>query len=283
MKVFSTIPGIRNWVQTARKVNETVCLVPTMGFFHEGHLSLIREGRKLCDRVVVSIFVNPAQFGENEDLDAYPVDLEKDKSLAASEGVDAVFLPSAEQMYPSGFQTYVELTRIPEHLCGVSRPDHFKGVATVVTKLFHIVKPDRAVFGRKDYQQLLVIRRMVKDLNFDITIDGAPIVREADGLAMSSRNTYLTEKERTSALSLSRSLDLAGEIIDRGERNASRLAHEMEQLILSHPGTQIDYVKPADPETLETVETIRGPLLVALAVRVGGTRLIDNRIYHPAQ
>ena len=283
MDVFSTIPGIRNRVRSARAANETVCLVPTMGYFHEGHLSLIREGRKLCDRVVVSIFVNPAQFGENEDLDAYPVDLERDKSLAADEGADAVFIPSADEIYPPGFQTYVDLTRIPNHLCGLSRPGHFKGVATVVAKLFHIVEPDRAVFGSKDYQQLLLIRRMVKDLNFDIIIEGAPIVREEDGLAMSSRNTYLTAEERRSALSLSRSLDLAGEMIEQGEKDAGKVAQEMERLILSHPGTQIDYVKPCDPETLEKVETVTGPLLVALAVRIGRTRLIDNRIFHPAR
>ncbi|MCF8045527.1 MAG: pantoate--beta-alanine ligase [Desulfarculaceae bacterium] len=281
MEAFSTISGIRKWVRSARAANETVCLVPTMGYFHEGHLSLMREGRKLCDRVVVSIFVNPAQFGENEDLDAYPVDLERDKSLARAEGVDAVFVPSSDQMYPKEFQTYVELTRIPGHLCGLSRPGHFKGVATVVAKLFHIVEPDRAVFGSKDYQQLLLIRRMAEDLNFDIIIDGAPIVREEDGLAMSSRNTYLTEQERRSALSLSRSLDLAAEMIDRGEKDPGKLAREMERLILSHPGTRIDYVKPCDPETLEKVEAIRGPLLVALAVRIGRTRLIDNRIFHP--
>lgn len=281
MEVFTTIPGIRNRVRTARAANESVCLVPTMGFFHKGHLSLMREGRNLCDRVVVSIFVNPAQFGENEDLDAYPVDLEQDKSLARAEGVDAVFIPSADDIYPSGFQTYVDLTRIPNNMCGLSRPGHFKGVATVVAKLFNIVEPDRAVFGSKDYQQLLVIRRMVEDLNFDIGITGAPIVREEDGLAMSSRNTYLTAEERGSALSLFRSLDLAGEMIDRGERDAETVAHEMEQLILSHPGTRIDYVKPCDPETLEKVKTIRGSVLVALAVRIGRTRLIDNRIFHP--
>ena len=283
MEVFNTIPGIRNWVRSARSKDETVCLVPTMGYFHEGHLSLMREGKNFCDRVVVSIFVNPAQFGENEDLDAYPVDLARDKSLAEAEGVDAVFIPSADEIYPPGFQTYVDLVRIPDHLCGLSRPGHFKGVATVVAKLFHIVEPDRAVFGSKDYQQLLVIRRMVKDLNFDITIQGAPIVREEDGLAMSSRNTYLKKEERRSALSLSRSLDLAAEMIARGERDASSVVHEMEQLILSHPGTEIDYVKPCDPETLEKVEHIRGPFLVALAVRIGRTRLIDNRIFHPAQ
>ena len=283
MEVFSTISGIRNWVRSARSARETVCLVPTMGYFHEGHLSLMREGRKRCDRVVTSIFVNPAQFGENEDLDAYPVDLERDISLASKEGVDAVFIPSADEIYPPGFQTYVDLTRIPHHLCGLSRPGHFRGVATVVAKLFHIVRPDRAVFGSKDYQQLLLIRRMTEDLNMEIGITGAPIVREEDGLAMSSRNTYLTAEERRSALSLSRSLDLAGEMIGNGETDAGKVAQNMEQLILSHPGTRIDYVKPCDPETLEKVDTIRGPLLVALAVRIGRTRLIDNRIFHPAR
>lgn len=282
MEVFSTSNGIREWVRSARTERQTICLVPTMGYFHEGHLSLMREGKKRCDRVVTSIFVNPAQFGENEDLDAYPSDLERDKSLAKAEGVDAVFIPSADEMYPPGFQAYVDLSRIPAHLCGLSRPGHFKGVATVVAKLFNIVEPDRAVFGSKDYQQLLVIRRMVKDLNFAITIEGAPIVREEDGLAMSSRNTYLNAEQRSSALSLSRSLDLAGDMIERGEVDAETVVSEMEKLIRSHPGTQIDYVKPCDPETLEKVETIRGPVLLALAVRLGRTRLIDNRIFHPA-
>lgn len=283
MDVFTTIPGIKSWVRSVRAAKETLCLVPTMGYFHEGHLSLMQEGKKLCDRVVVSLFVNPAQFGENEDLDAYPVDLERDKFLAKAQGVDAVFTPSADEMYPPGFQTYVDLSRIPNHLCGLSRPGHFKGVATVVAKLFHIVKPDRAVFGSKDYQQLLLIRRMTEDLNMDVGITGAPIVREKDGLAMSSRNTYLTAQERSSALSLSRSLDLAGEMIESGETDAAKVVHEMERLIRSHAGTHIEYVKACDPETLENVQTIRGSVLLALAVRIGRTRLIDNRIFPPAR
>lgn len=283
MEVFSTIPGIKKWAASVKAEKKSICLVPTMGFFHEGHLSLMRKGKKLCDRLVVSIFVNPTQFGENEDLDAYPADLERDISLADAQGVDAVFTPRAEEIYKPGFQTYVELSLIPDNLCGLSRPGHFRGVATVVAKLFNIIEPDRAVFGSKDYQQLLLIRRMALDLNFDIDITAAPIVREDDGLAMSSRNTYLTTQQRQSALSLSRSLDLAGEMIKGGERDAEKVKHEMEMLIRSHPDTFIDYVRPCDPETLEKVETINGPLLVALAVRVGRTRLIDNRIFHPEQ
>lgn len=249
-----------------------------MGFLHEGHLSLIREGRRLADHVVLSIFVNPAQFGPGEDLEAYPRDFERDCELAEKAGADVIFAPDNEELYGENFQTYVRLEKLPNHLCGISRPVHFRGVATVVTKLFNIVRPHIAIFGQKDYQQLLVIRQMVRDLNFDIRIVGAPIVREPDGLAMSSRNSYLTPEQRRSALCLSQSLEKAQALIDTGVTRASDLSDAAARMITSHPETDIDYITICDPETLDDMETVDRPALMALAVRVGKTRLIDNRV-----
>ncbi len=261
---------------------EKIAFVPTMGYLHEGHLSLIREGRKLGDILVVSIFVNPTQFGPNEDLDKYPRDFERDSKLCENEGVDYIFYPDADSMYTDGYQTYVEVTELSRYLCGKSRPTHFRGVTTVVSKLFNIVQPDFAIFGRKDYQQLKIIERMVRDLNFPVKIVGMPIVREKDGLAMSSRNKYLTPEERESALSLSRSLKMAEEMVKNGERDLKKVREEVTRYIESFPHTKIDYVETTDPETLTGIDklTERGALL-ALAVWVGKARLIDNTILKP--
>ena len=247
-----------------------------MGSLHEGHLSLMRIGRKASDVLVASIFVNPAQFGPGEDLDTYPRSLEEDLALLEKENVDLVFTPEAMQLYPDGYQTYVNLRKLPSHLCGLSRPIFFTGVATVVLKLFNIVRPHIAVFGEKDYQQLLIIRRMVQDLDMAIEIIGGPIVREADGLAMSSRNSYLTQQQRPAALALYKSLTMAKAMVEDGVREPDRILKEAEGFILSHPDTEIDYLSLCDPDTLDAVGKRDGPVLMALAVRVGNTRLIDN-------
>lgn len=252
-----------------------------MGFFHEGHLSLMRKGRELSDDLVISIFVNPAQFGPQEDFEAYPRDLERDLQLAQEIGVDAVFTPDNLELYPEGFQTYIELEKLSNHLCGLSRPVFFKGIATVVAKLFNIVKPHVAILGEKDYQQLTVIRRMVRDLNFDIKIVGGSTVREPDGLAMSSRNNYLTPKQRTSALTLYKSLVKAKDLLKNGVKDAGEIIQAATQLITSQPETRIDYISICDPEYLEDIKTIEKPALMALAVNVGRTRLIDNMILYP--
>jgi pantoate--beta-alanine ligase len=261
-----------------RMSGRTIAFVPTMGFLHDGHLELIRVGKRYADHVVVSIFVNPIQFGPNEDFERYPRDMEGDLDKAEKAGADLVFTPNTTEMYPPGFQTTVRVARVTEHLCGLSRPGHFDGVTTVVAKLFHIVKPHTAIFGEKDYQQLTVIRRMVKDLEMDIRILGVPTVREPDGLAMSSRNAYLRPEERENALSLKRSLELARDMIGKGERDSSRIVAAAEGLIRGLPHTEIDYVRICDPETLEDLPSITGEALLALAVRVGKTRLIDNCI-----
>ncbi len=260
------------------QTGKTIAFVPTMGCLHEGHLTLMREGRKHGDVLVISIFVNPAQFGPAEDYETYPRDLNRDASLAEPVGVNIIFAPEAEAMYDKAYQTYVDLEALPRRLCGLSRPDHFRGVATVVTKLFNIVKPHVAIFGTKDYQQLVIIRRMVRDLHLGIRIIGVPIVREADGLALSSRNTYLSEDERRSALSLYESLQQARNTVAQGIRDARQLIHGASELIRSYPYTKIDYIAVCDPETLEDVDRVEGPTLMALAVRVGKTRLIDNTI-----
>ncbi len=244
-------------------------------------MTLLREGRKRANELVLSIFVNPAQFGPNEDFETYPRNLDGDLSMAEKEGVDAVFTPTARELYGENFQTYVNLEKLPHHLCGLSRPVFFRGVATVVTKLFNIVKPHIALFGQKDFQQLAVIRQMVRDLNFDIDIIGVATVREPDGLAMSSRNAYLSQDQRPSALSLSKSLDNAESVVKKGETDAGKIIAHASSLILSYPETEIDYIRICDPDTLEDVSRITGPVLMALAVKVGTTRLIDNRVFHP--
>ncbi len=276
--IVHRIDEMQSLSEQIRLSGRSIGLVPTMGFFHEGHLELMRVARNIADRVVVSLFVNPTQFGENEDLSAYPRDLEKDLSMADSVGVDHLFVPSAEDMYPEGFQTTVHVEQLTRHLCGPVRPGHFDGVATVVAKLFHIVKPNLAVFGQKDYQQLAVISRMVQDLNMDIKVVGVPTVREPDGLAMSSRNVYLSAEERKSALCLPESLEIAQEMLKAGERDADAIRSAVEERIQGAPFTRVDYVRLCDPTTLEGVETAERDVLLALAVFVGKARLIDNRV-----
>lgn len=260
---------------------KTIVFVPTMGFLHEGHLSLMREGKNHGEDLIVSIFVNPTQFGPGEDLETYPRDLERDLELVRKEGVSAVFIPDVTEIYGERYQTYVELEKLPKHLCGISRPVFLKGVATVVTKLFNIVKPHVAIFGQKDYQQLTVIRQMVRDLNLDVNIIGSPTVREPDGLAMSSRNTYLTPEQRLSALSLYKSLQKAQHLVENGLRDAAAIIETATALIRSYPETEIDYIAVCDPDTLDDLTTIDRPALMALAVKVGKARLIDNMILKP--
>lgn len=264
-----------------RRQFKTIAFVPTMGFLHEGHLSLVREGKKRGDDLVVSIFVNPSQFAPEEDFESYPRDLDRDLELLNEEGVDAVFNPDDKEIYGGEFQTYVELEKLPNHLCGISRPIFFKGVATVVAKLFNIVKPHVTIFGQKDYQQLVVIRQMVRDLGFDIEVVGAPTVREPDGLAMSSRNAYLSPEQRASALSLYNSLQKAQELIENGIHDATIIIEAAAELIQSRPETKIDYIAICDTETLVDIQTIDKPVLMALAVKVGKARLIDNMILNP--
>lgn len=259
-----------------RAAGRTIALVPTMGFLHEGHLELMRAGKHHADELLISIFVNPTQFGPGEDLDQYPRDTEGDLQKARSVGVDVVFMPSAEEMYPDHFQTRIQVENLPQHLCGLVRPGHFDGVATVVAKLFNITKPHLAVFGQKDYQQLAIISRMVMDLNMDIRILGVPTVREPDGLAMSSRNSYLSPEEKNSALCLKKSIDLAQKLFRGGENRAETITDAVRSLILSHPFAGIDYVALCDPVTLDPVDVLGEETLFALAVRVGKTRLIDN-------
>jgi len=272
--------------QEARRLlqtGKTIAFVPTMGYFHEGHLALMREGRKHGDALIVSIFVNPIQFSPSEDFKTYPGNLDRDVSLAESVGVDLIFAPDTGAMYDNAFQTYIDLEMLSRYLCGTSRPGHFRGVATVVTKLFNIIKPHAAVFGEKDYQQLVVIRRMVRDLNLDIKIIAIPTVRESDGLAMSSRNTYLSEDERHSALSLFQALKKGQGSAAQGIKDAKQLIREASELIRAYPYTKIDYVAVCDPETLEDVDLVDRPALMALAVWVGKTRLIDNMILKPIE
>ena len=282
MEVIAAVQEMQERSDALRAAGYTIALVPTMGFLHEGHLELMRVGKQHTDRLIISIFVNPTQFGPGEDLDRYPRDTDGDLQKARDVGVDMVFMPSAKEMYPHGFQTRVQVEDLPLHLCGLSRPGHFDGVATVVAKLFNITKPHMAVFGQKDYQQLAIISRMVMDLNMDIQILGVPTVREPDGLAMSSRNSYLSPEERMSALCLKKSIDLAGELFHGGEVRAEAVIDAVRSLVLSHPCTEIDYVALCDPVTLENVDRLEEETLLALAVRVGKTRLIDNCLLRKA-
>ena len=268
-------------LQTVRQLKQAgkrVAFVPTMGFLHEGHASLLREGRTRGDVLVLSIFVNPIQFGPTEDLDRYPRNLEGDCAIARECGVDIVFTPTAADMYPAGFQTSIRVNRLALPLCGASRPGHFDGVATVVTKLFNIVQPDVALFGEKDFQQLAIIRRMVIDLSQPVEIVGMPIVRDTDGLAMSSRNAYLSPTERQSALCLSRAIRLAQVSYAAGQRDAATLIAAARELIQAEQAASIDYLELRDVATLEEVTTLCGPTLLAMAVKIGTTRLIDNTV-----
>lgn len=279
MKIATTIAEVRAQVAAWKKEGLTVGLVPTMGYLHEGHASLVDTAVSQCDRVVASVFVNPTQFGPNEDLEDYPRDFDRDKALLEAHGCHMVFHPSVEEMYPAGAATYVEiLSDMPKQLCGKSRPIHFRGVCTVVSKLFNIVTPDKAFFGQKDAQQLAILRRMVRDLSYGIELVGCPIVREADGLAKSSRNTYLSPQERQAALVLSQAVKLGQELVAQGERNAVKVVAAMTAHIAAQPLARIDYVEAVDGVTMEPLETLQGTVLVAMAVYIGKTRLIDNFI-----
>lgn len=281
MDILKTKADMQAWSAAKKREGKTISFVPTMGYLHKGHVSLLEIGKPLSDELVLSIFVNPTQFGPNEDLDAYPSNIRNDLDLAQQAGVTAVFLPDKNEMYGPNYQTRVSLDHLPQYLCGRSRPVHFGGVATVVTKLFNIVMPDVAVFGKKDFQQLAIIRQMVKDLDFNIQIIGGEIIREEDGLAMSSRNAYLTPEQRTSAACLSKAISLLKQSVAKGIRSVPDLVKEMEAFILSFEHTRIDYIELCNPRTLEPVETVQAETLVALAVEVGKSRLIDNALIEP--
>lgn len=279
MNIVHTVEEVRGQVKEWRAAGLSVGLVPTMGYLHEGHKSLIDRAVKDNDRVVVSVFVNPMQFGPTEDLASYPRDLNRDAALCEAAGADLIFNPEPENMYSDDFSSFIDMSTLTKGLCGKSRPIHFRGVCTVVGKLFNIVQPDKAYFGQKDAQQLAVIRHMVNDLNFNLEIVGCPIIREADGLAKSSRNTYLSPEERQAALILSKSLERGRELIEAGERNAEVIKQAVTDLIQTEPLARIDYVELVDWNTLEPVERIEGSVLNAIAVYIGKTRLIDNHIY----
>ncbi|GAB4553254.1 MAG: pantoate--beta-alanine ligase [Geothermobacteraceae bacterium] len=277
MEIIRSTTEMQSRCLALREAGKRIAFVPTMGWLHEGHLSLLREGRRRGDVLVLSIFVNPTQFGENEDFDSYPRDLDRDAALAESVGVDLIFAPEAADMYPRGYRTFVDVTGpMTEVLCGASRPGHFRGVTTVVTKLFTIVQPHVALFGQKDFQQLAVIRRMTGDLNLPVEVVGMPIVRETDGLAMSSRNVYLTDDQRRQALALSRSLDLARELVAAGERDSARIIADVRSQIEAEPEARIDYVSICHQDSLQDQPEVDADSVLLLAVFVGQTRLIDN-------
>lgn len=270
---------MQSYSEGLRNQGKKIAFVPTMGYFHEGHLCLVKEAKKLADFVVVSIYVNPTQFGPKEDFSKYPRDFERDLKMAESVDTDVIFYPDNKEMYPAGYQTYVEVEKVTQHLCGMSRSGHFRGVTTVCCKLFNIVKPHVAIFGKKDFQQYVTIKHMVDDLNMDLQIIGVPTVREYDGLAMSSRNKYLKKNERLSALTLFKSLKLAEKLYSGGERKSSVIIDKVEKLINSAPYTAIDYIKICSTKTLKDVEEIKSQSVIALAVKVGTTRLIDNHVF----
>ncbi len=278
MQVIRNIKEMQKISDQLKQEGKRIGFVPTMGYLHDGHLSLVKKVKDSCDIVVVSIFVNPTQFGPGEDFKRYPRDEEGDRAKLEKEDVDFLFIPEAPEMYPSRYQTYIEVTEVSKGLCGDFRPGHFKGVATVVAKLFNIVKPGVAIFGEKDYQQLLVIKRMVEDLNFDIKIIPGVLIREEDGIAMSSRNTYLSPEARQRALILNRSLLKGKDLFQRGERRASILLKAVKESIKSMDGVTLQYVEVRDAETLEKIESVNRPAVIALAAIVGSVRLIDNII-----
>lgn len=277
MKIVKTVDEVKAIVKGWRSEGLTVGLVPTMGFLHAGHQSLIAKSVEQNDRTVVSVFVNPIQFGPNEDLEAYPRDIKRDAELCEKTGADIIFNPEPEEMYKDGFVSFVDMNGLTNHLCGLSRPVHFRGVCTVCNKLFNIASPDRAYFGQKDAQQLAVIKRMVKDLNMNLEIVGCPIVREEDGLAMSSRNTYMNDEERQAALVLSKAIFLGQKMVQDGERSAEAVASKMRELISSEPMADIEYIEVVNNLTMESIEEIKGDILVAIAVKINNkVRLIDN-------
>ena len=281
IETIKTIAEMRTFSRRMRRGGLTVGLVPTMGALHEGHLSLMRRAREESGVVIASIFVNPTQFGPGEDLENYPRDLEADTQAAEAVGVDTLFVPSVEEMYPRPEETFIQQETLTKVLCGAARPTHFRGVLTVVAKLFHIVEPDLACFGQKDYQQSVVIRRMVEDLNFPVKIVACPTVREPDGLAMSSRNRYLSPDEREDALCLSRSLRLVEDLVQKGETSAEGILRSARRFLEQTPSARIDYVELTDPDTLQPVKTVESKVLFALAVKIGKTRLIDNILVQP--
>jgi pantoate--beta-alanine ligase len=280
MTIIESVAGMKALSREWRKAGRTIGFVPTMGYLHEGHLSLVRASKERTDVTVVSIFVNPTQFGPNEDFKKYPRDLHKDSAYLEKAGVDCLFHPEAAEIYPPGYRTYVEVQGLQDRLCGKSRPGHFRGVATVVLKLFDIVAPDAAFFGAKDAQQVLILRRMAADLDLDVEVVTCPLVREPDGLALSSRNAYLSSDERKAALSLSIGLRWAERAVAAGERDAAKIVAGIVAVLEAEPLARVDYVEAVDPETLEPVAELRGDVLVALAVFVGRTRLIDNVRLH---
>lgn len=279
MKTLSKIPQIREAAKAEREMGKSIGFVPTMGYFHQGHLSLMKAARRECDTVVISIFVNPTQFGPTEDFASYPRDVERDKKMAEAVGVDYAFIPSVEEIYPDGYSTYVDIEgSLTKGLCAADRPGHFRGCATVVAKLFNIVQPDKAYFGQKDVQQAIMMKRMVDDLNIPVEIVVCPIVREKDGLAMSSRNVYLSPEERKAAPVLYKALRKAEEMVGAGERKAPAIRKTMEDIIRSEPLANIEYIAICDTTNLEEVEEIKDETLIALAAKFGKARLIDNTI-----
>ncbi len=276
MRIISSVVEMQEYVLAAREHGRSIAFVPTMGFLHQGHMSLLNAGRQNCDLLVLSIFVNPIQFGQGEDFDSYPRDLSRDAKLAETTGVDIIFAPTAEQMYPQGYATTIHIDKLTENLCGATRPSHFDGVTTVVTKLFNIVQPQLAYFGMKDFQQLAVIQQMVRDLNMPIDIVGMPIVREADGLAMSSRNNYLTPELRQQGLALVDSIRSVIAQAKNGERTAAELIEIVRQRITQEVDAKIDYIQICHDQTLQDMTTIDEHAVLLLAVRFGATRLIDN-------
>jgi len=278
MKEITKIKEMKTVVKELKSKGKTIGFVPTLGYLHEGHLSLVRSSVQRTDTTVVSIFVNPTQFGPKEDFKDYPRDIKKDIKILKREGVDYLFLPDTEEMYPQGYKTYAEVQDLEEKLCGLYRPGHFKGVCTVVLKLFNIVNPDSAFFGQKDAQQAIILKKMVEDLNLEVKIEVLPLVRDEDGLALSSRNEYLNSEERQAALALPRSLQEAKKMIKEGERRAAVIIEKMKEIIGKEPLAKIDYVEIVDLDELDPVEEIEKEALVALAVFVGKTRLIDNMI-----
>ena len=276
MKVITTIKEVREQVRQWKAKGDTIGYVPTMGYLHEGHGSLIQEARKDNSRVVVSIFVNPMQFGPTEDLASYPRDFKKDSLYCESLGTDLIFAPEPEEMYQNGFCTYTDMDILTQELCGLSRPVHFRGVCTVLNKFFNIVQPDKSYFGQKDAQQVAVVKRMVMDLNIPVEIISCPIIREEDGLAKSSRNSYLNAEERIAALCLSKSVELGKRMIEEGCTDATLILEEMKEFILQEPLAKIDYVKAVDGLTMQQIVEIKKPTLIAMAVYIGKTRLIDN-------
>jgi pantoate--beta-alanine ligase len=278
MEIIERVQAMYGWAESQRQAGRRIVLVPTMGFLHEGHLCLVRDGKQRGDRLVVSVFVNPTQFGPQEDFGSYPRDFMRDRDLLENERVDVLFHPSVEEIYPDGFQASIRMERLGAVLCAAQRPAHFPGVATVVAKLFNIVRPHTAIFGEKDYKQLLIIRRLVRDLNFPVEVVGHPIVREADGLAMSSRNAYLSVQERQAAQAVPRALRKAELLVQKGTLEAAPIVAAAKAEIEHEPLVSLDYVKVCDLETLEELDRIRDAALLALAVRIGKARLIDNTV-----